>query len=335
MGVLPEAGPLLSTFWRFAARRHSVYERRLRGEPQPWTDDPVLASFRFTNAFRAADRVSQYLIRNVIYRGEHDEPEELLFRILLFKFFNKVETWELLEREIGPIELGAFSPDRACDILASARERGVPVYSNAYIVPPVPGMPTPKHAGHLRLVMDMIDSGLACRVRATSGLQELFELLHGMPGVGDFLAYQFAIDVAYSPLVAHDESEYVVAGPGALDGLSKVFPGMNLRDAAEVIRMLTDTQDEWFERLGLDFGGLFGRPLHLIDVQNLFCEVSKYTRVTHPEFIGVSGRTRIKQSYRPAGHLPIPWFPPKWGLEVPQPVVAVDLSAEGEQLALL
>ena len=89
-----------------------MYERRLRGEPEPWTDDPVLASFRFTNTFRAADRVSQYLIRNVIYRGP-GEPDEVLFRILLFKFFNKVETWELLERELGPVELGAFSPDRA------------------------------------------------------------------------------------------------------------------------------------------------------------------------------------------------------------------------------
>lgn len=334
MGQLPDAGPLLSTFWQFAACRHSIYERRLRGEPEPWTDDPVLTSFRFTNAFRAADRVSQYLIRNVIYRGP-SEPDEVLFRILLFKFFNKVETWELLERELGPSDLGTFSPDRAGAVLAGARERGVPIYSNAYIVPPVPGMQTPKHAGHLRLVLDMIDSGLACRVCTTSGLQELFELLRRMPGVGDFLAYQFAIDVGYSSLVAHDENEYVVAGPGALDGLSKVFPGMNLRDAAQVIGELTDTQGEWFDRLGLDFGGLFGRPLHLIDVQNLFCEVSKYTRVSHPQFVGVSGRTRIKQTYRPAGALPQPWFPPKWGLAIPEPVDVVDLSAESEQLALL
>ena len=110
-----------------------------------------------------------------------------------------------------------------------------------------------------------------------------------MPGVGGFLAYQFAIDMGYSTLVAHDENEFVVAGPGALDGLSKVFPNMNLRDAAQVIRVLTETQDDWFERLGLQFGGLFGRPLHLIDVQNLFCEVSKYTRVTHPQYTGCVG----------------------------------------------
>jgi hypothetical protein len=308
----------------------------LRGEPQPWTDDSVLASFRFTNAYRAADRVSQFLIRNIIYRGP-SEPDEVLFRILLFKFFNKVETWNLLERELGAIELGAFSPDRAEAVLTAARRRQTPVYSNAYIVPPVPGIPSPKHAGHLRLVFDVIEDGLADRVGATSSLQELFYLLRRMPGVGDFLAYQFAIDVGYSTLVSHDENEFVVAGPGALDGLSKVFPGMSLRDAADVIRVLTETQDEWFSQLGLCFGGLFGRPLHLIDVQNLFCEISKYTRVTHPQYVGVSGRTRIKQTYRPAGALPTPWFPPKWGIT--QRCDLVDVVAEApivaEQLELL
>ena len=76
---------VFDTYWCFAARRQQVYEARLRGEAPPWTTDPILASYRFTNCYRAADRVSQYLIKNVIY--SHDqEPEEVLFRILLFRF---------------------------------------------------------------------------------------------------------------------------------------------------------------------------------------------------------------------------------------------------------
>jgi hypothetical protein len=39
--------------------------------------------------------VSQYLIRDVVYAGPQD-PEEVVFRVLLFKFFNRIETWELL-----------------------------------------------------------------------------------------------------------------------------------------------------------------------------------------------------------------------------------------------
>ena len=68
---------------------------------------------------------------------------------------------------------------------------------------------------------------------------------------------------------------------------------------AEVIRYMADTQDEHFARLGLPFAGLRGRRrLQLIDCQNLFCEVGKYARVAHPEALGISGRTRIKQAYR-------------------------------------
>jgi len=81
-----------------------------------------------------------------------------------------------------------------------------------------------------------------------------------------------------------------------------------------VIRYLADTQSHHFARLGLSFGGLRGRPLQLIDCQNLFCEVSKYSRVSHPDIRGVSGRTRIKQAYRHDPAALTAWFPPKWGL---------------------
>ena len=55
----------------------------------------------------------------------------------------------------------------------------------------------------------------------------------------------------------------------------------------------------------------------IIDVQNLFCEIGKYARVSHPEYPGVSGRTRIKQTFSALGPLAAPCFPPKWGIEVP------------------
>ena len=49
---------------------------------------PILARFKFTNAYRASDRVSQYLIRNVIYEGSQSS-EEVFFRTLLFKIFKQ------------------------------------------------------------------------------------------------------------------------------------------------------------------------------------------------------------------------------------------------------
>ena len=107
--VLPHLAPVkvsevYETYWRFAAERQAIFFRRVRGETQPWTDDPVLATYKFTNAYRVADRVSQFLIRHVIYREDlPGTPREVFFRILLFKLFNKIETWELLVQAFGPI----------------------------------------------------------------------------------------------------------------------------------------------------------------------------------------------------------------------------------------
>lgn len=312
-------GPVYDAYWRFAAVRHDIYLRRLRGELPPWTSDPVLTGWRFTNVYRAADRVSQYLIRNVIYQGDQD-PHEVAFRVLLFKWFNRISTWEALSDRLGPLRLASFDPSAAERVLSQWRKAGNRVYSAAYIVPPVPGETGPKHAGHLALTVRVLESGFVERIQAAGTLEGVYRELRSWPGIGAFLGYQFAIDLNYSNVIDHDEDEFVVAGPGALDGLSKAWPGADLRYAGDLIRRTAAEQQEQFARLELNFTGLFGRPLKLIDCQNLYCEISKYARVAHPEAIGVAGRTRIKQSYRttpPPAPVPEPFFPPKWQLAVP------------------
>ncbi len=108
--------------------------------------------------------------------------------------------------------------------------------------------------------------------------------------------------------------EFVVPGPGARDGIRKCFGRAADGIEADIIRYMADCQEEHLTRLGLEFHGLRGRRLQLIDCQNLFCEVDKYARVAHPDIRGISGRTRIKQSFRPVKE-PVPaWFPPKWGI---------------------
>src|ERR1700730_9858557 len=82
---------VFGTYWRFAAERQEIFFRRLKNSDPPWTRDSVLQQHKFTNAYRASDRVSQYLIRHVIYGGSFSQ-RDLFFRILLFKMFNRIET---------------------------------------------------------------------------------------------------------------------------------------------------------------------------------------------------------------------------------------------------
>ncbi|RZJ85424.1 MAG: hypothetical protein EOO20_20105, partial [Chryseobacterium sp.] len=55
-----------NSYWKFAALRQEVFFKRADADPLPWTDDVILCNYKFTNAYRAADRVSQYLIKEVI-----------------------------------------------------------------------------------------------------------------------------------------------------------------------------------------------------------------------------------------------------------------------------
>jgi hypothetical protein len=76
----PTQSSVFDTYWRFAVERQNVFLRRVRGESPPWTIDPVIATYKFTNAYRASDRVSQYLIRRVIYGGAYG-VRDTIFRI--------------------------------------------------------------------------------------------------------------------------------------------------------------------------------------------------------------------------------------------------------------
>jgi hypothetical protein len=304
---------VFDTYWRFAAERQQVYQARLRGRQLPWTTDPIIASHRFTNCYRAADRVSQYLIREVIYNGSQD-ADEVLLRILLFRFFNRIATWRLLQSAFGELTWAAFRLDRYDEVLGEAFARGERIYSAAYIIPPPNLGAQRKHTNNLLLLQQMLRGGLRNRLQVCRSMAQAFRVLRSYSGMGDFLAYQLLIDINYSTVINFDEMDFVVPGPGARDGLRKCF-GLAARGIeADLIRYMSDAQEDHFNRLGLNFPGLHGRRLQLIDCQNLFCEVDKYARMAHPEITGCSGRTGIKQRFTPADDALTAWFPPKWGL---------------------
>jgi len=305
---------VFDTYWRFAAARQTVYEARLSGQSPPWSGDPILAAYRFTNCYRAADRVSQYLITQVCYRGDQSW-DEVFFRVLLFKIFNRVTTWRLLTSQLGQVTWEQYEHATYNAVLSEALAAGERLYSAAYIMPQPRLGEERKHSNHLRLLELMMKDRAPQKVAEAPSMAAAFKVLAGYPGVGAFLAYQYLIDLNYTAGLGFSEMDFVVPGPGAKDGIRKCFGAAADGIEAGVIRYMTDTQDEHFARLGLPFARLRGRRrLQLIDCQNLFCEVGKYARVAHPEARGISGRTRIKQAYRRDPEPVSAWFPPKWGL---------------------
>ncbi len=300
------------SFWYLAAERQAMFMRRVRGEPSPWTMDPILGSHRFTNAYRASDRVSQSLLQDVIYSGDY-ECRDTVLRVLLFKIFNRTDTWQHLVSQVGEPTVATFDCAAYTAALDRRFDSGARLYSGAYIMPSPALGHRRKHANHIALLEQLVADGTVDAATKARSLRDLYQVLLRVPSFGSFLAYQYAIDINYSPHFPFDEMEFVVAGPGALRGIEKCFTDTRGLDPVGIIRAMTNSAEVYLTDGAVDFGDLWGRPLHLIDCQNLFCEVDKYARAAHPE-IDVGGPRRIKQAFQPDERPLRLGYPPKWGL---------------------
>ena len=172
---------VFDTYWKFAAERQSIFFHKISGNALRLTEDPILQTYKFTNVYRASDRVSQYLIRNVIYSGNFD-LNDVFFRIMLFKTFNKISTWELLDHEVGPITYRGYSYKAYESVLTKARDNGLSIYSAAYIMPSGAGSfgCKYKHRNHLKLIEKMMRDEVPKYMCDSKGLQQVFQILRSL-----------------------------------------------------------------------------------------------------------------------------------------------------------
>jgi hypothetical protein len=302
-------------YWNFAYERQAIFEARRAGSAGPWSEDPILQTFKFCNVYRAADRVSQYLIRHVCYADDSSSAADKAFQIVAFRTFSNIETWKSVVNRLGhnPTldDLGSGRFERALDDTKADVGK---LYTGAFILCATDAYGRRiKHHNHVELFKHMfLANDLNHEIESAESLKAVYDALHVFPLMGDFMSYQIAIDLNYSTLTDFSENDFTQPGPGALRGIKKVFLDNGGLSPRDVVMWMVDSQEREFERLGLDFKGLFGRPIQAIDAQNLFCETDKYCREALPEL--ASARSRIKAKHNPSAEPIALFFPPKWGL---------------------
>ena len=301
-------------YWYFASERQNIFWKKINGEPAPWTKDPILQEYKFCNSYRVNDRVSQYLLKNVIYNGKKYSNEDMLFRILLFKLFNKESTWELLLDNFNDITLKTFDVKMYSNVLEKAISNGVKIYNDAYISCANKAFGYDrKHDNHLALLNKMFNEDkVQNKILKSKTMEDAFNIIKKYPLIGNFMAYQLVTDINYSDVVNWNEDEFTVAGPGSLRGIKKCFIDKGNKSKKDIIRYIYEKQDKEFKRLNLNFKRIGNRPLQLIDCQNIFCELDKYCRQALP--ILKSNRTKIKKHYVPKKEKIEYIYPPKWNI---------------------
>ena len=303
-------------YWYFACERQSIFWKKLNGDKLPWTNDEILQEYKFCNSYRVNDRVSQYLLRNVIYNGKKYSNDDIIFRIILFKLFNKESTWELLLNNFGDVTLKTFSMKKYSEVLENAISNGVKIYNDAYISCANKAFGYDrKHDNHLALLNKMfIEDKMQHKILECKTMQEAFDIIKSYPLIGNFMAYQLVTDINYSDTVNWREDEFTVAGPGSLRGIKKCFIDKGNMTNEDIIKYMYENQDKEFKRLNLDFKRIGNRPLQLIDCQNIFCELDKYLRQKMPNL--KSNRTKIKKKYTPKESKIKYIYPPKWNIRL-------------------
>ena len=301
-------------YWYFACERQNIFLKKKSGEPAPWTKDKILQEYKFCNSYRVNDRVSQYLLKEVIYNGKKYSDSSMLFRIILFKLFNKESTWELLLNKFEDITLETFDTRKYSEILENAISSGVKIYNDAYISCANKAFGYDrKHDNHLALLDKMFNKDkIYEKIEKCKTMEEAFNIIKSYPLIGNFMAYQLVTDINYSEIVNWSEDEFTVAGPGSLRGIKKCFIDKGKMSNEDIIRYMYEHQDKEFKRLNLDFKRIGNRPLQLIDCQNLFCELDKYCRQALPNL--KSNRTKIKKHYVPKSTKIDYYYPPKWNI---------------------
>lgn len=285
----------------FVEERHNVWLERQVGAPGPWTDDPILASKKFTNVFRVLDPGSQF-----IFSLQGYSPEDTLMRLFLYRHTGRVEAWEWLREYSDGYEAGIDDLDAVLEAWREYRAMGNPVFTGAYLVYPQSSSPgTDKLESIIRLTQRLFrEEGLAEEFLQAKDQAGRFGALRRHRGVADFMSMQILTDWGYTHYADGDrENEFVVPGPGCRKGI------MAITDTPKQLDFLRFAHSEVLAgddvpMLNLSGGGT--RVPSIMDVQNTLCEFSKYVRY-------LSKGTTAKP-YSPAhpGQQPDPVLPAHW-----------------------
>lgn len=277
----------------FVWEREVIRIIKSRGAERPWTKDPVLDKYKFTNIRRRDDRVSRWIIDNVIV--PNDQRQDLWFILLITRLINWPPTLQyLIEQDILFRSAGDFNPVQFSDAVESFKATGGKVYSGAYMVYPTKmdpgGVKSLAIARHI--ILPALDIGYEIdHVLFTDEpkIEDFVRELSGSFGISTFMAGQVAADLTYCPQLgeAVDLYTYAPIGPGSSRGLNYLLNrAPNAGWTTETFnRELIKIREQIIKQIGIT-------DLTLHDVQNIMCEYSKYCRT-------VLGEGKPKTTYVP------------------------------------
>ena len=250
----------VGAFFAFCREREAIRLRRERGEPPPWTEDPILERGRFLNVFREDDRTTRAILRFLEPLAQ--DEARLLQGALFARWCNLDTALEALDPEL------LDHPEALRRRLATLRP-----WCNATAYPVGPVRVEGRRVGRLRAATSLfheLRQPLLERVRAAEG--DTVRATHSLNEVlgldNDFPIFMAVSDLAWFRPDLVDPASPVPTGIGAVAFLDRLQEQLGLDSHRTTCRRIMELQPElWPEAR---------RPLQPIDVEYLSCECRKY-----------------------------------------------------------
>ncbi len=270
-----------SRFYTFMIKREELRLKKASGAPHPWTDDPILSAYKFTNVKRVHDRTTMELLKR-LYEPHLGRPlREKLLNAAIARYFG---TWEFAEA-VG--WLTDFSPrleGRHVRELAAARmASGDRVFTGAYVITNA-GRKEPKEDVVVETLVSLWHSheNVTEAISYRNRWRDAIEALRELPGFGGsgFMAKEVMLDVilmnGFGTTGPHDRNEWCPAGPGARRGINRLVgrptnQAMHENLAVDLMLELFSERVTYWPRSFVE--------LELHDIQFQLCEYDKYERV--------------------------------------------------------
>lgn len=293
----------LDAFWKFIFERHSIWFKRFKLEQEaPWTKDPVLQEYKFTNVYRELDRGTIFLLDNII-NNELSEIEQV-FNIIFYRMWNRVETYKrvghqrLAPSRVHPGKLIWPNKQDTWGTLEQVYKSGDSLWTDAHMVCAYEHFPGDNKFERFQYIFKRVLAHLPeifQVVKTSKSLKDIHNRLCEVPGIGPFNAYEIAVDISYCKWNNHSEDEWVNPGPGCQRGLKFIFPGIKPNECTQMIHVLRQVQEEEFTRLRLPFKEIAyeGKDLTLRNIEHCLCEAFKWFKA-----VNNTGRPRNKFTLR-------------------------------------
>lgn len=296
----------LNSYWYYINERYSIWVRKeVDRSPAPWTDDPILRQYSFTNVFRELDRTTREL-DELVFKPYADH-KYLWFMCCLARQISWTPTVDMLIFNGFWPEDDDWDAETAAYHIDQMTKKGEKAWTGAFMIRAESDPKQPWYEwSKARYVLDVVLGNLwRDRYKLTEFFeskptyQATVEMFSGYYGIGNFMAKEFANDLLMTRYLkdAPDLMTWSAAGPGAIRGLNFIFnrglqQGISQDQAREEMKFLQAIANSPDSPIGTHIQITPFFPFYLERIQWNLCEIGKYLKAK-------TGVGRPRAQYKP------------------------------------